>query len=188
MPAYILAGGESRRYGQDKTLILWDGQPLIVRTVRTAQKVASAVKIVARQREKFEFVGVPVLLDIVGPVGPLAGLLTALEDCPHEHCFILACDMPHLTADWLNKLAAIQSDEPVIFSHSTRGPEPLCAIYARRTLPLWWARFRSEKYSLWDGIQELGGLAVELPAELESHPPFLNLNWPNSGVKPESGG
>jgi len=181
LPAYILAGGESRRFGQDKTLISWDGQPLVVRTVRIAQEVASVVKIVARHSEKFEFVGVPVLLDVVERVGPLGGLLTALEDCPVDRCFVLACDLPYLTADWLIKLTETRVDAPVVFSQSTKGSEPLCAIYAKRTLPDWWTRYHAGKRSLWDGIVDLGGVPVEPPPELESHLPFFNLNWPNSG-------
>lgn len=181
LPAYILAGGESRRFGQDKTLISWDGQPLVVRTVHIAQEVASVVKIVARHSEKFEFVGVPVLLDVVERVGPLGGLLTALEDCPVERCFVLACDLPYLTAAWLLKLAEVRSDTPIVFSHSTKGSEPLCAIYAKRTLPHWWARYRAGKRSLWDGILDLAGVPVEPPPELESRLPFFNLNWPDSG-------
>lgn len=180
LSAYILAGGESRRYGQDKTLILWDGEPLILRTVRTAQKATSDVKIVARVREKFEFVGVPVLLDVVERVGPLGGLLTALEDCPGERCLILASDMPYLTAEWLNKLCDIREDTPVIFSQSSKGAEPLCAVYSKATLPFWWEQYRSKNFSLQKGIQQLGGVQVEFKDELESHPPFFNLNEPNA--------
>ncbi|MFH1011467.1 MAG: molybdenum cofactor guanylyltransferase [bacterium] len=179
LPAYVLAGGQSRRFGQDKTLLEWEGTPLIVRTVRTAQKVARDVKIVARQREKFEFVGVPVLLDIVKRVGPLAGLLTALEDCAQAHCFILACDMPYLTADWLMKIADIRADESVVFSQSMKGIEPLCAIYAKTTLPFWWDRFHAMKWSLHDGIQEMGGLAVEFVEKPGIPAPFFNLNRPD---------
>ncbi len=180
LPAYILAGGESRRYGQDKTLLSWDGEPLIFRTVRTAQKAALDVKIVARSRDKFEFVGVPVLLDVVERVGPLGGLLTALEDCPGERCLILASDMPYLTTEWLRKLCDIREDTPVIFSQSSKGAEPLCAVYSKATLPFWWEQYRSKNLSLQKGIRQLGGVQIEFKNALESHPPFFNLNEPNA--------
>ncbi|MBU1707282.1 molybdenum cofactor guanylyltransferase [bacterium] len=179
LPAYILAGGESRRYGQDKTLLSWDGEPLILRTVRTAQKVASDVKIVARERDKFEFVGIPVLLDVVERCGPLGGLLTALEDCHAEQCLVLASDMPYLTEEWLSELFDIWEDAPIIFSQSSKGIEPLCAIYSKATLPFWWEQYRNKNFSLQKGIQQLGGVQVEFKNELESHPPFFNLNEPN---------
>ncbi|MBM3325083.1 MAG: molybdenum cofactor guanylyltransferase [Calditrichaeota bacterium] len=182
LPAYVLAGGESRRFGQDKTLLEWEGEPLIARTVRIAKEVAHEVKIVAREREKFEFVGVPVLLDIVERAGPLAGLLTALEDCAQDYCFILSCDLPHLTADWLMKLAEFRQDKQVVFSQSEKGMEPLCAIYAKATLPFWWERFRQKKWSLCDGIEELGGLAVEFVQEPNKPIPFFNLNWPGDNL------
>ena len=180
LPAYILAGGESRRYGQDKTLISWDGKPLILRTVATARKVASRVKIVAHERDKFEFTGIPVLLDVVERVGPLGGLLTALEDCPVERCLILASDMPFLTAEWLSKISNIRADAPVVFSQSSRGVEPLCAIYSKATLPFWWEQYRSKNLRLQKGIQQLGGVRVEFENRLETRPPFFNLNEPDA--------
>ena len=184
LPAYILAGGESTRFGRDKTLENWEGEPLILRTVRTAQKIASEVKLVAREIQKFEFVGVSVLLDIVERIGPLGGLLTALEDCSNDRCLILAADMPYLTVEWLVQLTDTRSDKPVIFSQSMKGVEPLCAIYSKSTLPFWWARYRTGKRGLRDGIQELGGVGVE-PSDntQQSHPPFFNLNEPNENTR-----
>lgn len=188
LPAYVLAGGESRRFRQDKTLLSWDGEPLIVRTVRIAQSVASEVKIVARDIQKFEFVGVSILLDIVERIGPLGGILTALEDCPDDRCLILACDMPYLTSDWLKELTEIREDTPVIFSQSEKGIEPLCAIYSKRTLAFWWDRYNSGRRSLHDGIRELGGVAAKPPAEFESHPPFFNLNEPGANFLSRNSG
>lgn len=178
MPAYILAGGESRRFGRDKTLLFWDGQPLVLRTVETVQQVAWPVKIVARERDKFSMANVPVLLDVVSGVGPLAGLVTALEDCPASRCFVLAADMPYLTPDWLRLLEQAPA-APVVYSSSPRGVEPLCAIYAKLMLPFWWERYRTGRHSLWDALQELGGMAVECPPERDP-PPFFNLNTPVS--------
>ena len=70
--------------------------------------------------------------------GPLGGIITALQhtaatDPSAEWNLILSCDMPFLTAEWLQFLVdyarASAPEIEVILPHSAHGPEPLCACY-----------------------------------------------------------
>jgi molybdopterin-guanine dinucleotide biosynthesis protein A len=70
--------------------------------------------------------------------GPLGGIITALQhtaatDRPGEWNLILGCDMPFLTAEWLQFLVTYARESnkeiQVILPHSAHGPEPLCACY-----------------------------------------------------------
>jgi molybdopterin-guanine dinucleotide biosynthesis protein A len=70
--------------------------------------------------------------------GPLGGIITALQHSaatnhPAEWNLILSCDMPFLTAEWLQFLVVRARASPpeieIILPHSAHGPEPLCACY-----------------------------------------------------------
>ena len=67
----------------------------------------------------------------------LGWLVTALNAARAPWCVIVACDMPFLTADWLRFLCeratglGEESDVDAIVPESTRGLEPLCAVYRK---------------------------------------------------------
>ena len=67
--------------------------------------------------------------------GALGGLYTALVEAPTERVLVLACDMPFVTAPFLEHLAALGdgTDEDVIVPRDSQGQRhPLCACYHRR--------------------------------------------------------
>jgi molybdopterin-guanine dinucleotide biosynthesis protein A len=70
--------------------------------------------------------------------GPLGGIITALQhtavsDPSAEWNLVLSCDMPFLTAEWLQFLVdharQVNQEIQIILPHSAHGPEPLCACY-----------------------------------------------------------
>ncbi len=106
---YVLAGGQSRRMGQDKAFVLLSGKPLIQIAVERLNEVCSEVRILsgtsssARAAALSEFAGV--IPDATPELGPLAGVLAALTDTGMGWCLITAVDQPlvtsHMLSDWL---------------------------------------------------------------------------------------
>jgi molybdopterin-guanine dinucleotide biosynthesis protein A len=132
---YILAGGGSTRFGQDKALVEFDGQPMLVRMMKLMRGVTKDLKLVAAPEKYAEF-GMQLLADRWPGQGPLGGIITALEDAAQsvrrpEWNLIVSCDMPFLTPEWLTFLGrrAAKSKAQVVFPHSASGPEPLCACW-----------------------------------------------------------
>ena len=133
--AYVLAGGGSTRFGQDKALVEFAGKPMLARMIELILSIAQEVKVVAASAKYTDF-GTEIVEDRWPGEGPLGGIVTALlharENEPAwEWNIIVSCDMPFLTADWMRFLAerAEKSDRQVILPHSQHGPEPLCACY-----------------------------------------------------------
>ncbi len=65
-------------------------------------------------------------------MGPLAGILSAMDEHPGVDWIVVACDLPNISAETIRHLrASCSPDHPFtayISSHDGL-PEPLCAIY-----------------------------------------------------------
>lgn len=138
--AFILAGGASSRMGRDKGLMELLGEPLIVRTARLIEPLVATVTIVGPP-ERYSAVGLRVIADQeIGrkesggnPQGPLAGIASALAATHSPWNLILASDLPYLRRDWLDWLltSAVKSQSQVVLPRTSRGLEPLAAVYRR---------------------------------------------------------
>ena len=51
--AFILAGGQSSRMGQDKARLLWHGRPLVEWLQRQIQPLAASVTLVVKRSEEY---------------------------------------------------------------------------------------------------------------------------------------
>jgi molybdopterin-guanine dinucleotide biosynthesis protein A len=139
--AFILAGGASSRMGRDKGLLDFNGVPLILHTARLLEPLVSEVTVVGSPR-RYSALGLHVISDgdaqarrgPSGPShGPLAGIATALAATHSRWNLIVACDLPYLSAEWLEWLLsrAIRSRGEAVILRTERGLEPLAAVYRR---------------------------------------------------------
>ena len=157
MTIAILAGGASRRMGQDKAALFLD----------TLQQAAEATGL------PVVVVGGAALPDDHLGQGPLGGLATALRHT-NETVLAVACDMPALDTEaflWLVAQWEALPEKPIglIIDH-------LFAIYTPACLPRIAALRESGRLSLY-GLIETGGFVVlETPATLA--PKLVNLNTP----------
>jgi len=158
LAGYVLAGGGSTRFGQDKALVEFGGKPMLARMVELLRGAAKEAKVVA-VRGKYEAFGVEIVEDRWPGEGPLGGIITALEDAAGsaaraEWNLILSCDMPFLTREWLEYMAtrAARSAAQVILPHSTGGPEPLCACWRTDAAETLRAAFERGIRKVTDGV------------------------------------
>jgi molybdopterin-guanine dinucleotide biosynthesis protein A len=100
--ALILAGGRGSRLGyREKALTDINGKPLISFVIEALEKVAGNIVISVRDKAQGELLE-PYLhccrfaYDAHENIGPIAGILSGLEACKDEYCFIAACDMPFI--------------------------------------------------------------------------------------------
>jgi molybdopterin-guanine dinucleotide biosynthesis protein A len=116
--AAILAGGRATRLGgRDKSALLIDGRTILDRQIEMLSTVADDVAVV---RE-----------DLVPGCGPLGGVHTALTRARHHVVFVLACDMPYVTAPFAAYLLSLADAADVVVPRTDRGYHPLCAAYRR---------------------------------------------------------
>lgn len=131
----VLAGGKSRRMGADKALLMQDGQSQLSRSVELLSRHLPRVYVSARQdqaddaeRSKFEQI-----IDRYADMGPVAGILSAMDSDPAVSWLVLACDLPNVDDDTIAALISAHTDDhPFTAYRSTHDglPEPLCAIFS----------------------------------------------------------
>lgn len=134
--ALILAGGKGSRLGyQEKALIDINGKPLIAFVIESLAKVVDNVIISVRDREqgellKFHLPGCRFAYDTYKNMGPLAGILSGLEACGDEYCFIAACDMPFINGKVVRMLFRKSEHYDAAIPRWEGGfLEPLHAVY-----------------------------------------------------------
>jgi molybdenum cofactor guanylyltransferase len=149
--AYLLAGGRSQRFGSDKARVMVSGQPNLVRMAQSLENEGWSVTAVAQHETDYTDLGLRCIADFVADGGPLAGILSALEDCAQHrqsHCLIATCDLiawePRLAELMRVRLASVHA---AIACLSGSDFSPFPGVYATSVLEparrLWAAGSRS---------------------------------------------
>jgi molybdenum cofactor guanylyltransferase len=143
LSAAVLAGGKSERMGQDKAFLRLepDGPMLLEIVLDRLRGVADDILIVTSDVGRHEGFGARVVPDVMPGFGTLSGIHAALDGAEHDHCLIVACDMPLLNPGVLAYLAAqprsydvLVPQTPGVSRQGNSGQiyQTLHAIYARR--------------------------------------------------------
>jgi molybdopterin-guanine dinucleotide biosynthesis protein A len=156
--------------GRDKALLPFRGGILVEAIARQVAESTGSVTLVGHP----DLGGIP---DLYPREGPLGGIITALRHSSSDWNLIVACDLPGLSAEFLQRVvaAAMRTSAPIILPYGSDGrPEPLCAAYHRRSQPHLEAAFSR-------GIRKItaamDGLAPER-LDVEEVAVFQNVNTP----------
>lgn len=130
----VLAGGRSRRMGNDKAHLRHGDDTQLAFAVRLLEACVPRVFVSTRaeQADDPERARFALIVDRYDDLGPLAGILSAMDSDPQAAWLVLACDLPNIDVATLEHLCARRADDkPFTAYRSSRDglPEPLCAIY-----------------------------------------------------------
>ncbi|MDR0633798.1 MAG: molybdenum cofactor guanylyltransferase [Azoarcus sp.] len=131
--ALILAGGDSRRMGRDKTALPLGGQSLLQRTLALMRTLFPAVLVSVRQPRAD--IDAPQVRDEIPSAGPLAGLCAGLREAGTPWVFAVAADMPYLRPEVIAYLAAQRGGHQAVVPVVAGHPQSLSAFYAASALP-----------------------------------------------------
>ncbi len=130
----VLAGGKSRRMGSDKALLTRNGETQLARAVALLQRHVERVFVSTQEdqadddeRRKFEQI-----VDRYHDMGPVAGILSAMDKNPDVAWLVVACDLPNIDDVTVTDLLDRHTKTHPFTAYSSSYdslPEPLCAIY-----------------------------------------------------------
>jgi len=147
--AVILAGGNSRRLGAEKSLLEFERKPLICWTADKLCRAADEVVVVARSEahagrlEEIISNFAPAELkitftwDSVAGFGPVAGLYAGMKEASGSLAFATGCDLPFLNPQVIERLFEMAEEE----NYEAAVPvqpngffEPLHSVYHREKM------------------------------------------------------
>jgi molybdopterin-guanine dinucleotide biosynthesis protein A len=180
----LLAGGKSRRMGEDKRFLLVGEGTLFERSLGVLRSVFQNVLVVIAQDSQELKSEIPVLRDLVPGCGSLGGLYTGLKQAVTPHVFVVACDMPFLDPATVRYFNEVKGDADVVMAKLLNGLQPMHALYHRRCLPVMESMIQARELK----IQQLAAhrslrVRLVMPVELSAIDPqgrsFYNVNTPS---------
>lgn len=132
----ILAGGESKRMGENKALLKFGGLTVIEIILSKLQKFFGDILIITNTPESFEELGIEIFEDIYPGFGPLSGIHSGLTNSKTEKCFFISCDLPLVTDEMIDFIINYKTDKNIVLYKNGRYNEKLFGVYSRRCLQL----------------------------------------------------
>lgn len=173
----LLAGGKSRRMGQDKAFIELDGEPLYLKSFNLLRNLFSTI-IIAGDRPDIAAEGIPPIPDIF-PGSALGGLYTGLEHIQTDWMFVAPCDMPYPNTEIAKLLISKRDGFDAVVPRTPDGYEPVFALYKKTCLPHMEAMLRNNEFRIYDFYQRIRVHYLDwldLPGNWERS--LMNVNTP----------
>ncbi len=123
----ILAGGKSKRMGQNKANLLLHGRSLLQWQV-DKMRTLGIRDILLSGKDCPTLPGTRVIPDLLPNRGPLGGLHACLSAANNSRCLVLSVDAPLVPVSVLEQLCTAQTEGVCVLRHSG-GTEPLIGVY-----------------------------------------------------------
>ncbi len=178
MDCYILAGGESKRFGENKLLYRIGGKRVLEIVTEKALEVCSFVFLVVKERDPYESIGIPIVEDVSEDRCPAVGVYTALSHSQEERVLILSGDLPLIKREVLELLMNHHRD-PITICEAKGRLHPLIGIYSRSVRESLGDYLRRGKKSMMGFLKEVGFKVLEEDTIREADPDldsFTNMN------------
>lgn len=130
----ILAGGRSSRMGRNKALLPLMGQIMVERIRQAMLPVVKEVILVSNEPECYPDWQGPLVSDIIPRRGPLSGIHAGLSVSDCHHNLVVACDMPFVSTEYLQKLRDEAGNFDVVVPQHGDYLQPLFAVYSRNCI------------------------------------------------------
>ncbi len=131
----ILAGGESRRMGSDKSLLPMGSARFIDLSFRCLDALFEEVIIVTNNPGLYQHLPCRKVPDLYVGHGALAGIHSGVHHARAERSFVVACDMPFLSPEVIRHICSRTREADVVIPRTEGGLEPLHALYRKSCLP-----------------------------------------------------
>jgi molybdopterin-guanine dinucleotide biosynthesis protein A len=181
----ILAGGESTRMGQDKSLMHLQGKTLIQHAIDALRPVCARV-VISADKSAYAFTGCETWPDLFAAKAAIVGILSALRRSASEVNFILSCDMPFVPTALVEYiLKESHHTDIAVPIHGNGYIEPLCGVYRKNILTELERFIASDHYKILDFIGRVSHRLVEINSrhDFYSDKLFANINTPGDLIR-----
>jgi len=146
--AFVLAGGKSKRFGQDKATLRFGDKTLLERIYDELKSLIPTTRIIGKKQKISHFPVQIFIEDLIANAGPIGGLYTALFQST-KPLLLTSCDMPFIRKDHIKFL--IDQFDPQLaatIAISEKGMEPLFGIYQHQIISVVKTMIESNEYAM----------------------------------------
>jgi len=123
----LLAGGKSRRMGEDKKNLVVGEQTLLERELGVLHSIFQEVLVVIAQDSPPLDVNARVVRDLVSDCGSLGGIYTGLKQATTPYIFVVACDMPFLDQTVITQFTSRRVTADIVMARLAARLHPIHA-------------------------------------------------------------
>ena len=182
----ILAGGSSIRFGQNKAFVDVGGIRLIDCITEKMKNIFEQVIMIANEKERYEYIGIPIIEDLIKGLGPIGGIYTGLMSISNQAGFFVACDMPFINKQLIRYMVDIKDNHEAVVPMVANNIEPLHAIYSKSCLTTIKELINSNLYQvrlLYERMPVRYIREDEIKKFCTPGKAFLNINTPDEFTK-----
>jgi molybdopterin-guanine dinucleotide biosynthesis protein A len=151
----LLAGGKSRRMGEDKRHLVVGEQTLLERGLRVLQSIFREVLVVIAQDSPPLSIDARVVRDLVPDCGSLGGLYTGLTQATTPYIFVVACDMPFLNQPVIAQFTSRKAIADIVMAKLDGRLHPMHALYSKRCVPALEEMIRAKQLKIQEIVSKL---------------------------------
>jgi len=174
----ILAGGQSRRFGRDKTLAAINGRSLTSILANNLSALSDDTMVICKNPGKFSDVkNVRLLTDTYDKQCPLVGIITALLNSKYEKVFVVSADTPFVQEKLVKHMSLKEGD--VVLPKTDDKIHTLTGFYSKNLLTGFEKQYFKGNYRIIDAMDEIDVTYVdeEECRQYDEHLlSFININ------------
>ncbi len=163
---YIITGGKNTRMNGQKKLFLTYKNKTFGELLLNALQSFPEIYLSVEDDAPYQSLGYPMIVDEISDIGPMGGIYSGLKHIDAQALFVVACDMPFLTKQVVERLINAYNDNPtVVLACDEKRVHPLLGIYPREILPVLEEQIRNKNYRLMDAISKVNYVTINIPQD-----------------------
>ncbi|MGL5712171.1 MAG: molybdenum cofactor guanylyltransferase [Paraclostridium sp.] len=172
----ILAGGKSSRMNYNNKAFLRYKEKSFIENIINAGRDFDEIIIIANDKKAYEKYNLKVVEDIFEDKGPLGGIHSALINSKYDKVLCIACDMPLIKREILNKMGRLNYEKDVLVPKVEKRLQPLCAIYSKKLVDGIESDLKKNENKLQDFILSKDYKVIDINFNEDN---FTNINTPD---------
>lgn len=183
----ILAGGKSRRMGQNKAFLRLGNETLIGHVIQCMRSITDELLLITNTPDEYAHLDIEMHHDIIQNVGTLGGIHSGLAHASHETVICVGCDSPFLKPNLLNHLVSVLGNHDAVMpmtnkeNGTQKNLQTLCAVYSKRCIPIIENMLKQSELRV-HALQEHANVLCVYPETWKLSDPdglsFFNVNTP----------
>ena len=121
----ILAGGKSKRMGENKALMRLGNNTLIGHVIERVRPITNELLLITNSPNEYASLEITMHTDIVQNAGALGGLHSGLTNALHDTVLCVGCDSPFIATKLLSYLESALEEYDAVIPYTHRNPNEL---------------------------------------------------------------